>query len=209
MTEYADEQIRRVINQVEEQEQINNQNIYEGITVTDKYYKFQEMVFFDDTLKIQIPTNFIDMPDEVARLKYPFSARPQIIKTDDTGSLNIILNLVPKNIKDQEIPAVKEGIKELFKRLNPSYLFLEEGVETIEEKTVGFFEFKSPTFDDPLFNLMFFVELNHNVIMGVFNCPYSQHIAWRPIARQIMQSIRISPKTSETVAENPDTRRGK
>jgi len=209
MTEYADEQIRRVINQAEEQEQIDNQNIYEGITVTDKYYEFQEMAFFDDTLKIQIPTNFIDMPDEVARLKYPFSARPQIIKTDDTGSLNIILNLVPKNIKDQEIPAVKEGIKELFKRLNPSYLFLEEGVETIEEKTVGFFEFKSPTFDDPLFNLMFFVELNHNVIMGVFNCPYSQHIAWRPIARQIMQSIRISPKTSETVAENPDTRRGK
>ena len=208
MTEYADEQIRRVINQVEEQEQINNQNIYEGITVTDKYYKFQEMVFFDDTLKIQIPTNFIDMPDEVARLKYPFSARPQIIKTDDTGSLNIILNLVPKNIKDQEIPAVKEGIKELFKRLNPSYLFLEEGVETIEEKTVGFFEFKSPTFDDPLFNLMFFIELNHNVMMGVVNCPYSQHVAWRPIARQIMQSMRCLA-TSETVAENPDSRRGK
>jgi len=208
MTEYADEKIRYVINQVEEQEQIDNQNIYEGITVMDKYYEFKEMGFFDDTLKIQIPTNFIDMPDEVARLKYPFSARPQIIKTDDTGSLNIILNLVPKNIKDQEIPAVKEGIKELFKRLNPSYLFLEEGVETIEEKTVGFFEFKSPTFDDPLFNLMFFVELNHNVIMGVFNCPYSRHIAWRPIARQIMQSMRC-PKTSETVDENPDSRRGK
>ncbi|SEJ89357.1 hypothetical protein SAMN05660742_12238 [Propionispira arboris] len=209
MTEYADEQIRYVINQVEEQEKIQSQNIYEGITVMDKYYEFKELDFFDDTLKIQIPTNFIDMPDEFARLKYPSSDRPQIIKTDDMGSINITMNLISQTIKDQEIPAVKEAMKDLLKRLNPSYLFLEEGVETIEEKPVGFFEFKSPTLGDALFNIMFFIELNHNVMMGVFNCPYSQHRAWRPIARQIMQSMRISPKTSETVAENPDTRRGK
>ncbi|SEJ89669.1 hypothetical protein SAMN05660742_12259 [Propionispira arboris] len=209
MTEYADEKIRRVINQAEEQAQIDNQNIYEGITVTDKYYEFEEMAFFDDTLKIQIPINFIDMPDEFARLKYLSSDRPQIIKTDDTGSINITMNLVPQNIEDQQILEVKEGVKSLLKQLNPSYLFLEEGVETIEEKTVGFFEFKSPTVDDSLFNLMFFVELNHNVMMGGFNSPYSQHVAWRPIARQIMQSIRISPKTVETVADNPDPRRDK
>lgn len=208
MTEYADEKIRRVINQAEEQEQIDRQNIYEGITVMNKYYEFKEMGFFDDTLEIQIPTNFIDMPDEFSRLKYPSDNRPQIIKTDDTGSINITLNLVPQNIEDQQILEVKEGIKNLLKRLNPSYLFLEEGVETIEEKNVGFFEFKSPTLDDSLFNLMFFIELNHNVMMGVFNCPYSQHRAWRPIARQIMQSMRC-PKTSETIAENPDLRRGK
>ena len=194
MTEYADERIRRVINQAEEQEQIDSQNIYEGITVMDKYYEFKERGLFDNTLKIQIPTNFIDMPDEIARVKYPSSDRPQIIKTDDTGSVNITTNLVPQNIEDQQIPEVKEGIKEILKRLNPSYLFLEEGVETIEEKTVGFFEFKSPTVDDPLFNVMFFIKLNHNVMIGIFNCPYSQHRAWRPIARQIMQSIRIKPQ---------------
>ena len=208
MTEYADERIRRVINQAEEQEQIDRQNIYEGITVMDKYYEFQELALFDDTLKIQVPTNFIDMPDEIAKVKYPSSDRPQIIKTDDTGSINITMNLAPHNIEDQQIPEIKEGIKNLLKRLNPSYLFLEEGVKTIEEKTVGFFEFKSPTIDDPLFNLMFFIELNHNVMIGVFNCPYSQNMAWRPIARQIMQSMRC-PATSETVAENPDSRRGK
>jgi len=160
-------------------------------------------------LKIQIPTNFIDMPDEFVRAKYPSSDRPQIIKTDDTGSINITLNIVSQNMEDQQIPEVKEGLKNLLKRFNPSYLFLEEGVETIEQKTVGFFEFKSPTFDDPLFNLMFLIELNHNVMMGVFNSLYSQHRPWRPIARQIMQSIRISPKPSETVTENPDPRRSK
>lgn len=189
--EHMDEQIRYIINQAEEQEQINSQNIYEGVTIDDKYYEFHEVGFFDDKMKLYIPTSFFDMPAELAAMKYPSSDRPQIIKTDDTGSINITLNLIPNNIEDEQIPVVKEGVKVFLSRTNPSYLFLEEGVKTIEEKTVSFFEFKSPTLDNPLFNLMFFVELEHNVIMGVFNCLYREHMAWRPIAQQIIESVRI------------------
>jgi len=189
--EYVDEQIRYVINQVEEQERFNSQNIYEGITIDERTYAFHEVRFFEDKFKIHIPMDFVDMPVELAQIKYPSSDRPQIIKTDDTGSINITLNRIPNSISDEQIPEVKEGIKMILKRLNPSYLFYDEGVETIEEKLVGFFEFKSPTIEDALFNRMFFVEFEHDVIMGVFNCPFSQHMPWRPIAKQIMQSVRV------------------
>ncbi|MDF2858047.1 MAG: hypothetical protein K0Q87_3898 [Neobacillus sp.] len=190
-TEHFDEQIRYSINQAEEQEEWEKQNIYEGVTINEEYYEFQEASFFEDKLKLYIPVNFVDMPAEIAEMKYPSSNRPQIIKTDNTGSINITLKLISNTIEDEHIPQVKDGIKNILQRLNPSYLFMDEGVEKIEEKTVGFFEFKSPTLDGAVFNRMFFIELNHNVIMGVFNCGFSDHMAWKPIARQIMQSLRI------------------
>ncbi|GMA99905.1 hypothetical protein [Pelosinus sp. IPA-1] len=201
--EHMDEEIRYMINQVEEQEEWSSQNIYEGVTINDEHYEFHEVSFFEDKLTLHIPTSFVDMPAELAAMKYPSSDRPQIIQTDLTGSINITLNLIPNNIEDEHIPEVKEGIKSILQKLNPSYLFMEEGAETIEEKTIGFFEFKSPTLDDSLFNLMFFVEMNHNIVMIVFNCPYSEHMAWRLIARQIMQSVRFAPKTLESGQEIP------
>ncbi|WP_371367063.1 hypothetical protein SRRS_11760 [Sporomusa rhizae] len=191
---YLDERIRSVINQAEEQERINSQSIYEGITINGRYYEFQEMAFFDDQFKIQMPTAFFDMPLNLARIKYPSGDRPQIIRTEDTGSINITLNRITNNVCEDQIPEVKDGLKTILKRLNPSYLFFEEGVETVNEKQVGFFEFKSPTLDKPLFNLMFVVTLDRDVILGVFNCPYEDYREWRPIARQIMESIQVIPQ---------------
>jgi hypothetical protein len=188
---YLDERIRSTINQAEEQERINSQSIYEGITVKGRYYEFQEMAFYEDKLKIYIPTAFFDMPANLARIKYPSGDRPQIIKTEDTGSINITLNQIPNNVCEEQIPEVKDGLKVILKRLNPSYLFFEDGIETIGEKPVGFFEFKSPTLDKPLFNLMFVTTLERYVVMGNFSCPYEDYREWRPIARQIMRSVQV------------------
>lgn len=55
--EFVDEKIRRVINQVEEQEELNKQNIYEGITIHGEYYEFAEKSFFADQFKIHMPYN--------------------------------------------------------------------------------------------------------------------------------------------------------
>lgn len=195
---YLDERIRNAINQAEEQEKINSQSIYEGITVKDRYYEFAETSFFEDKLKMYIPTNFFDMPPAVARIKYPSGDRPKIIKTEDTGSINITLNLLANNVCEDQIAEVKDGLKVILKRLNPSYLFFEEGVEIIEKKPIGYFEFKSPTLDKPLFNFMFITNLERNVILGTFSCPYEDYRPWHPIARQIMQSVRvISPDVSK------------
>lgn len=203
MTEYADEQIRRAINQAKEQEQIQNQNIYEGITINDRPYEFQAKEFFDESLSMYIPTNFVDMPDELVKLKYPSSDRPKVILTDPMGAIDITFTLLAKNIEDAQIPEVKAGMKRFFQKLNPSYLFFEEGVEIIDGKTIAFFEFKSPTLTEPLFNVMFFVEIGHNAIMGCFNCPYDEYLLWQPVVRQMIQSVRIDKKVEQSPTELP------
>lgn len=197
--DYLDEKIRNTINQMEEQKKFNTQSIYEGITIQDRYYEFQEMSFFKESVHLYLPTAFFDMPEELAKIKYLSSERPKIIKTEDTGSVNITLNLIPNNVCDDQILQVKNGLKTILKRLNPSYLFLEEGVEIIQEKSVGFFEFKSQALDTAVFNLMFFAAIERDVLMGTFNCSYEDYREWRPIAHQIMHSLRVVPKNLESV----------
>ncbi|MBU2703397.1 hypothetical protein Ga0466249_004542 [Sporomusaceae bacterium BoRhaA] len=198
-----DEQIRRVINQIEEQEALSNQNIYEGVTVNNQYYEFEERSFFDDQLKIYMPMVFEDMSPEFARIKYPSEDRPQVIKTDSTGGINITLSCIPNGIEDNDILEVKDGVKAILRKLNPCYLFIEDGVETVEEKTVGFIEFKSPTLGQPLYQLRFFLEMDGNVMMGIFSCQFDDYAAWRPLAQQIMKSVRVSPQTALAYKNEP------
>ncbi|VBB07143.1 Hypothetical protein LUCI_2387 [Lucifera butyrica] len=190
---YVDEKIRHIVNQLEEQEEINSQSIYEGVIVNDEKYEFAEQSFFDDRLKIYIPTVFEDMPAEWARLKYPSEDRPQVIKTDQTGEINITLSYISNDIDEEAIPEIKDLVKMLLRKQNPSYLFVGEGVENVAEKTAAFMEFKSPTMGEPLYQYRFFLEMERSVIMGIFSCPFAVYKAWQPIARQIMQSVRVMP----------------
>jgi hypothetical protein len=211
-----DEIIRRGINAAEEQEFFNSQNIYEGITVRGRQYQFEARTFFAGRLSIHIPTCFFMMPAAAARVKYPSGERPQIIMTNDTGSVNITLSLAANSMTDAHIPEVRDGMKNLLKRLNPTILFLaegldalrvntansEEGRDSIGSKTVGYFEFKAPALGEPLFNLMFVTAENGSALLGSFNCPYADHKAWRPVARQIMQSLRLISEPGEDPHRN-------
>jgi hypothetical protein len=192
MDENLDTKIRRAINCMEAQKRNSNINIYDGIVIDGRHYEFQGTSFFEDKIKLHVPTAFFDMPYDQARIKYPSSDRPQIIKTDDTGKVNITLSLIPNNnIYDNQISQTKDNIKSILKRINPSYLFFDEGVECIEGKSVGYFEFKSPAIDTTLFNLMFMAAINKNLLMGTFNCIYEEHLKWKHIAYQIMTSLKM------------------
>lgn len=193
--EYMDEKIRYIINQEqEEQATLKKQNIHEGVTINDRKYEFIEKGFFEGSLTIQVPTSFVAMPAELIKLKYPSSDRPQIIETDTNGAIDLSFSLIPNKIDDDQIPEVKAGMKGIFQKLNPSFLFFEEGIEIVAGKNIGFFEFKSPTLTEPLFNIMFFVEMEGNVIMGCFNCPHEEYLLWQPIVRQMIHSVRIGKK---------------
>lgn len=98
---------------------------------------------------------------------------------------------MPQEIQDETICLAKSEAKAIIKQLYPACLFWEEGLENIKGKTVGFLEYKSSVRGEAVFNLMFIFELDYKVVLGSFSCDYEEHTEWRPIARQIMQSLRI------------------
>lgn len=188
---YADEKILNFLNEAEKE--LIEQNICEGpVKVGKKVYKFKENSFFDEKLSMYIPEEFTDMPESMKNIKYPSNQRPEIIKMDETGTTNIMLNNIDNELNEDQVEDLKDGMKALLKKMNPSNVFFTDGVESVDGKNIGYFEFKSPAMDVAIYNLMFFLEFEGKTVMGTFCCKYDEYKDWRDIAFQVMKTIKVS-----------------
>jgi hypothetical protein len=188
--ENMDEKILEFINEAEKAEE--PKNICEGpVKVGGRYYEFEEKEFFDGKLKLYIPKDFEDMAQNLREIKYPSSQRPQIIKTDETGSINITLNPIDNDLEEQWVKELTDGMKMIIKKTNPANVFFTDGVEVVDGKNIGYFEFKSSSIDDFIYNIMFFFELEGKTVMGTFSCIYKEYENWREIAFQVIKTIRV------------------
>ena len=109
-----DRQIHTMIAKAEAEQEIKEQNIYDGVNINGHFHEFEEKSFFNDQLKMHIPKEFIDLPEEVAKIKYMSGQRPQTIQTDITGSINVTLSMVPDNVDENSATLIKDGIKEMY-----------------------------------------------------------------------------------------------
>lgn len=131
------------------------------------------------------------MAQNLRELKYPSSNRPQIIKTDETGSINITLNKIDNDLQEEWVKELTDTMKLIIKKTNPANVFFSDGVEIVDNKNIGYFEFKSSAIDDFIYNIMFFFELDGKTIMGTFCCLYKEYENWRDIAFQVIKTIRV------------------
>jgi len=188
--EHIDEKILDFINKAEKE--IEVKSICDGpVKIGDKYYEFEEREFFDGNLKVHIPNTFEEMAQNLKELKYPSSQRPQIIKTDETGSININFTPIDSELDEESVEELKDGMKAIIKKLNPSNVFYTDGVEEVDGKNIGYFEFKSSAIDDFIYNIMFFFEFKGETMMGAFSCLYSDYKDWRDIAFQIIRTVTV------------------
>ena len=91
--DFLDEKIMEMRRQ-EKQKELNIRE--DGLIVKGEKIEFQDTTLFQEKMLILLPTSFVDMPQKIARLKYPSEQRPQIIKTDLLGSTNVAFNLFDK-----------------------------------------------------------------------------------------------------------------
>lgn len=193
MDKRDDEKILDFINEVEKREA--RKDIYNGaIKINKRYYEFEQANFFDGKFRIYIPKNFEDMPLEARKLKYPSESRPEIIKSNDDGSICITLNIIDSKLDEEHVEEVKNIMKGFIKKTNPANIFYKDGLLEVNSKNVGFFEFKSYAVDDSLYNIAFFLEFEEKTFMGTFSCPYNECKEWRDVAFQIIKSIKVENK---------------
>lgn len=190
MTERADEKILDFINEMEKRKE--KRDIHTGpIKIGNRYYEFEETDFFDEKLKMYIPKDFEDMPEEVRKFKYPSESRPEIIKCNEDGSITFTLNVIDSPLDEERVGELKDGMKMIIKKTNPANVFYEDGIIKVNSKNVGFFEFKSSAIDDFIYNLMFFLEFQEKTLMGTFSCLYKDYKEWRDIAFKVIDTIKV------------------
>jgi len=194
--EYKDEKILDFINEVEKIK-TSEKNFEEPVEVGDKYYEFEKQSFFDEKLQLYIPKDFDDMPKNQRELKYPSSQRPQIIKSDDTGSVNITLSKIDNNLTEDSVEELTLGMMQIIKRTNPANIFYGSGVKKVESKNIGYFEFKSYALDDNIYNAMFYFQLEGKTIMVTCSCLYNEYKEWKNVFFKIIETLQVADSESK------------
>ena len=196
MDKRADEKILDFLNEVEKREA--KKDICSGpVKIGNRYYEFEEKEFFEEKLKIYIPKDFEDMPLEAKKFKYPSESRPEIIKSNENGSIAITLNIIDSPLDEERVEELKDGMKMIIRKTNPANVFYEDGVLEVDSKNIGYFEFKSSAIDDFLYNLIFLLEFEEKTLMGTFSCLYKNYDNWRDVAFQVINTIRVVKEEQE------------
>ncbi len=95
-----------------------------GYYIEGRFETFSKGQYFDDLLSIYIPESFIDMPKEIREIKYPNNFRPEIIKTNLAGDVNLSISLL--KVSDYtEVKTLVTDFKSLLSKAHNGIKFLE------------------------------------------------------------------------------------
>lgn len=209
--EFFDERIIDMINQSEQKttDSISNhrkgtnraeQNVSEkpekrsidaGIKILGKWIYFERRPLAKETITMMLPKDFVPMNSEMARMKYPLEQRPETILTDETGTINLMFQYMEGKENDTTIENFRNQIFGMMKRVNPGIKEKEIGAVDAAGKQIAYAEFSSPAMDGKLYNLMFYLAVKGQPLMGSFNCRTKEMKYWREAAFEMMQSIEM------------------
>lgn len=198
MEKHVDEKILDYINVMEDKEL--RKDICAGpVKINNCFYQFEETEFLDGNLKMYIPDNFIDMSENARKFKYPSENRPEIIKCNDDGTIAITLKVIDSPLDEENVENLKNMMKFINQRLNPANIFFDDGIENVDDKNIGYFDYKSSALDDFLYNFIFLCEYKDKTLMGTFCCSYGEHKQWKEdIINQIINTIKFKKEEKES-----------
>ncbi len=145
----------------------------------------------NDKVELKIPMDFQIMTEEMMKLKYPSERRPTLIYTNESGGINVALNLTQNQATQDMISPYHDNFVNSFKKLYPSADWKDTGIKEINGKQVGYLEFVTPAIDTEIYNLMFFTDLEGQLLLCTFNCTKKSIDDWSPIAHEIMNSLKV------------------
>ena len=146
---------------------------------------------FKDKVELKIPIGFDIMSEDLMKIKYPSERRPTLVYSNESGGINIALNLTQSQANQEIISAYTDNFVQTFKNLYPSADWKDSGVKMINGKKVGYLELVTPAIDTEIYNLMFFTDLDGKLLLCTFNCTKKSIDEWTPTAKEIMSSLKI------------------
>jgi len=153
--------------------------------------KLEVKAFFDGKVELKIPIDFEIMSEEMLQLKYPTEQKPGIVYTEETGGINVALRLTENPASQEILPLYVDNFVKTFDTTYPDLNWKDNGVKTINGKEVGFLELVTPAVDTDIYNLLFFTDMNEQLLLCTFNCTKKSMEEWTPIAKEIMTSLKI------------------
>lgn len=167
-------------------------DVYSGYLIREKDYKFEKSFFFDDKMSIYLPVDFVDLPEDLKKMKYPSESRPQVIKSNDTNTVNIAFSLLPVDFTEDQVVNMRNTFKNVLQNYNPQFSFLEEDVIEKNNKKIAWFDYTAHVLDGSMYTIVACMEIDKKVFHATFNCTVEDMELWKVVFLDILQSIEVN-----------------
>jgi len=145
----------------------------------------------NNKVELKIPKEFNIMSEELMKLKYPSERRPTLVYSNETGGINVALNLTENKANQDLIEPYVANFVNTFKNMYPSAEWKGSGTKDINGQKIGFLKLITPAIDTKIYNVMFFTDLNGKLLLCTFNCTEKSIKEWETTADEIMNSLKI------------------
>ena len=162
-----------------------------GVKILGKWISFERRLLAKETITMMLPKDFVPMPPEIARMKYPSEHRPETILTEETGSVNLMLQYMDGEVDNNTIEIFRNQVFGMMKRVNSGIKEREMGAADVAGVRIAYVEFSNNAMDGKLYNLMFYLPVKGKPLMGSFNCMTKDMKYWKTIAFEMMQSSEL------------------
>jgi len=174
--------------------EIIEQDIASGQAIIfGKNVAFTRREFLDGKMSIMIPTEWTDLPLELAKQKYPYENRPPIIITDVTTTINFTVHYLPQPLEYEAVAEFTKVLKGYTDKGVRCKFWEEDVIEEEEGRPIGWFDFTVSGADADLYNFVCCTSLDHRALLISFNCYESVKERWQMVAFGMINTLQLFP----------------
>lgn len=156
-----------------------------GLDMAMKEYKL-----FDQRLTIFLPSNFIPMDTQHIKRKYPNESRPKMVFRNKKDTVNIGFTVIKESVPEEDLPGVRDIMKNAFLSVNPASTILDEGNFKQDENTVAYYTFPSFALGGQMYNLIFITLLGGGLLVCNLNCLKKDMETYQLLFYGIMKTVK-------------------
>ena len=151
---------------------------------------YEKVKLFRKQMEILIPEGFKDMPDYVAKKKYPSKHRPPVILMDKNNMVYFTFHLMDMALAEGQLKKAAEGFVKSMKQVyvNAKFQELQYG-ERNDGGKIAWLAYETMAIDADIFNIMFITPLEGKLLYGSFNCILGMQDEWEEFAMYCIRTI--------------------
>lgn len=184
-------QINQLILQAEELNILEEEFDFEkGFIVFHEQKIDVKKVKVKEWFEIFLPKDFHILTDDSVQLKYPAYQNPnKVIFTNEDTTINILFDFQEVNTIQEDIPEIRDEFSEMLLRLYPASKILKKDVIETYMNEIAYFSIITPTLEQPIFNYMFYFQVQDGLISGSCNCLETEQDYWEALFLKILETI--------------------
>jgi len=170
------------------------------------FTSFQQLKYVktkaNDDISLLLPEDFTPMSQEDLMRKYVSAKAPIAVYTDFTRSVDLGVNVAYSRWAEEDLEMMMSFYKSNIMGLYSEVHFTKEKIENINGKDFAVFEFVSSVIDEEgttinqsaiskYIRIQYTIVKSKTVLFN-FSCPARQKDKWAPVAKEILESVKIS-----------------